>query len=277
MKNNVLNKLALPFGLFLLASGGVVILLPLFASYASAQPTTLQLATTGSLIITFAALFLSYATKIVGLNAGWLVLSVLFTSTMVILKFVLIPRALYTQTFVNSVGSFVPISVSSFLFVAVIFFAIYAGIFVGAYQYYKKKIMGSRKSQKEEKSRYSPKVALTYIGIFVAIALFLLMSGMGAAIFVVLVYASSAFSYAQALVAGGGFVLVVTTLLAILLSVKYLESAANQSVKLKKPALLTIAFWIGFSLLLSFHILWVVFMGILLSIWPFKTITPSSK
>lgn len=270
------DKLTIPFGLFLLACGAVVTLTPLFASYDHTQPTTLQLAVTGSLIIAFSALFLTYASKVVGLKAGWLLLSILFTSTMIVLKFVLIPRALYTQTFVNSVGSFVPISVQAFAWVAVVFFAIYASVFVSAYKYYRRKVTGEVALAKERKP-YSPKATLAYIGLFIAIGFVLVVSGLGVVIFILAATASSVLSYAQALVAGGGFVLVVTTLLAVLLSVKYLESAADQAVKLKKPALLTIAFWIGFSLLLSFHVLWVVFMGILLSIWPFKTITPSSK
>jgi len=271
-----LSKLAIPFSLFLLASVGVVTLTPLFASYAHAQPTTMQLATTGSLIIAFGALFLTYAAKIVGLNTGWLLLSVVFTSAMVILKFVLIPRALYTQTFVNNIGSFAPVSILAFLLVAIAFFALYAGVFLWAHRYYQQKVTG-KVPVKKDKKPYSPGATLARIGILLAIGFFFVVSGLGVAILLIVAYVSSTFSYAQALIAGGGFVLIATTLLAILLSVKYLESAANQAIRLKKPALLTIAFWIGFSLLLSFHILWVIFMSILLSIWPFKTITPTSK
>ncbi|HSR26812.1 MAG TPA: hypothetical protein VLW53_24905, partial [Candidatus Eisenbacteria bacterium] len=53
--------------------------------------------------------------------------------------------------------------------------------------------------------------------------------------------------------------------------------AAQQSVSLRDTAVLTTAFWLVLSLLLVYHVVWLVLMTGLVSLWPLKTVAPSGK
>jgi hypothetical protein len=44
---------------------------------------------------------------------------------------------------------------------------------------------------------------------------------------------------------------------------------------MRDGAALAAFFWLGLSLLVIYHFLWVIYMGTLVSIWPFKVILPS--
>jgi hypothetical protein len=45
-------------------------------------------------------------------------------------------------------------------------------------------------------------------------------------------------------------------------------------VRLGDATLLAGFFWLGLALILLYHVMWVVFLLTLVSIWPFRTYTP---
>ena len=64
---------------------------------------------------------------------------------------------------------------------------------------------------------------------------------------------------------------------AIMFAMSAFKSAAADAESVRKPALLAGLFWFCLCLILMYHILWVVFMTALVTIWPFKTFIPNSK
>jgi hypothetical protein len=64
---------------------------------------------------------------------------------------------------------------------------------------------------------------------------------------------------------------------AVMLAVSAFKSAAADAKAVGRPALLASLFWLCLCLVLMYHVLWVVFMTALVTIWPFKTFIPNSK
>lgn len=272
------RKLLLPIILLSLASYAVVQMTPLLIQNTSAtQPTTWQLATIGTGIILLSALFLRYTAQLIGLTRGWLLLGVLFSSLMVIIKFILIPEALYSQVFTLSLGGFNPNNPEGYFFIGLILFVMYAVIFLIAYRHYNKKVVTALTGEKkvvgnEIYAGVGTIAILIILGIVILAA-----SGAGGILLLPMLFLGEPINYINYAIAGGGIVLVLTTIVTIVLSVKYLEHASNKAIETKNATILATTFWIGLSLILVYHILWVIFMGILLALWPFKTISPSGK
>jgi hypothetical protein len=55
------------------------------------------------------------------------------------------------------------------------------------------------------------------------------------------------------------------------------KTAANEVNLLRRPMLIGTLLWLCISLILMYHVLWVVFMTALVTIWPFKTVIPPSS
>src|SRR5919199_555918 len=133
------KKLLLPLMLVSFAGFGVVQLTPLLIQGTGAtQPATWQLAVVGAALIALSAAFLTYTARLIGLSRGWLVLGVIFSSVMVILKFILIPRALYSQEYrLEGWTYFDPNDPANYFWIGLLLFCLYASVFIGAYKHYR--------------------------------------------------------------------------------------------------------------------------------------------
>ena len=73
------------------------------------------------------------------------------------------------------------------------------------------------------------------------------------------------------------FAIVVALVLALILAWKTFDQAAVRTARgarLGEATLLAGFFWIGLSMITLYHVMWVVFLLTLVSIWPFRTYTP---
>lgn len=257
-------------------------MMPLFVTPAThpEQPPLWQISLVGVIIIAISSLFLTYAAKVIGLARGWLVLGVLFSSLIVIVKFILVPQSLYSQTFDlgNLFTFFNPNNAGSYIFISLSLFVAYTIVLLAAYRHYHGKIALSLGKNKTLAPAHLGKTIAIIALVIIALIMLLIASG-GAAllIFPLLIGGSPTLGYLDYAINGGGIPLVAATILAILLSVKYLEHSSNVAIQTKDGTILAITFWISFSLLLVYHILWVIYMTVMLTIWPFKTISPSGK
>jgi hypothetical protein len=276
-KNLFSTKLFPPLILLSLASYGVVQLTPLLIRNTSAtQPATWQLVLVGVGIILFSSVFLAYAAKLIGLTRGWLFLGVLFSSCMVITKFILIPEALYSQVFTLKYGGFNPNDAGGYFLIALVLFIVYAAIFLFAYAHYSKKVAFALENKQPVKDA-GPK-SMAMIAILILLGLIAVLgSGAGAILLFPMLFLGGPVDYINYALAGGGIILVMTTVMTIILSLKYLEHASNKAIENKDATILAVTFWVGLSFILVYHVLWVIFMGVLLALWPFKTISPSGK
>jgi hypothetical protein len=62
--------------------------------------------------------------------------------------------------------------------------------------------------------------------------------------------------------------------LAAVLAYKSFDEVEKRAVRLGDATLLASFFWLGLALILLYHVMWVVFLLTLVSIWPFRTYTP---
>jgi hypothetical protein len=56
-----------------------------------------------------------------------------------------------------------------------------------------------------------------------------------------------------------------------------LHSAAIRTISIRDTAILTSVFWLALSMLLVYQVVWVVFMAVLVGMWPLKVVAPSGK
>jgi hypothetical protein len=274
------NKLSLPLILLSLAGYVVTQITPiLIKGSAKERPELWQISLTGIIVILLSVCFLAYAAKVIGLSRGWLVLAVAFSSLIVIAKFILVPESLYSQTYRigNGLLAWNPNQTGSYIGIAAILFAVYAATLYFAYRHYHGTLPVSlRKNKLAKKSAARAKPGATVAFVILALIVLAVMSG-GVLLMLPLIFLGPTFEYVNFAFNGGGFGLLLATVLAITLSIKYMQHSANAAIKAKDGTILAVALWIGVSLLLMYHILWVVYITVMLTLWPFKTISPSGK
>lgn len=275
------NRLALPFVLLSLASYVVIQMTPVLVkdNPVTQQVALWQISLVGVMVIALSALFLAYTARLIGLTRGWLILGVLFSSLIVVTKFILIPQSLYSQTYQinNGLVAFDPNSSGSYIGVAAVLFAAYALILWIAYRHYDRKVALRLKRQQRWAISLTRSNMVNIVVVTIALLILVAVALGGSILIVPMLVFGSTSDYIGFAFSGGGLGLVISTVLAIVLSVKYLEHSSNIAVEAKDGTILAITFWVGLSLLLMYHVLWVVYMTIMLTIWPFQTISPSGK
>ena len=71
-----------------------------------------------------------------------------------------------------------------------------------------------------------------------------------------------------------GVVIMLALGLAAFLAYRTFEEVEKRAVRLGDATLLASFFWLGLALIVLYHVMWVVFLLTLVSIWPFRTYTP---
>jgi hypothetical protein len=71
-----------------------------------------------------------------------------------------------------------------------------------------------------------------------------------------------------------GAAIMLALLLASVLAYKSFDEVEKRAVRLGDATLLASFFWLGLALIVLYHVMWVVFLLTLVSIWPFRTYTP---
>jgi cobalamin synthase len=71
-----------------------------------------------------------------------------------------------------------------------------------------------------------------------------------------------------------GAAIMLALLLASVLAYKSFDEVEKRAVRLGDATLLASFFWLGLALIVLYHVMWVVFLLTLVSIWPLRTYTP---
>jgi hypothetical protein len=82
------------------------------------------------------------------------------------------------------------------------------------------------------------------------------------------------FSYLAYVFSAFGVAIMLALILAVVLSYRTFEEVEKRAVRLGDATLLASFFWLGLALIFLYHVMWVVFLLTLVSIWPFQTYTP---
>jgi hypothetical protein len=82
------------------------------------------------------------------------------------------------------------------------------------------------------------------------------------------------FSYLLYIFSTFGAAITLALILAAVLAYKTFDEVEKRAVRLGEATLLASFFWLGLALIVLYHVMWVVFLLTLVSIWPFQTYTP---
>jgi hypothetical protein len=237
---------------------GTVALVPVLS--AGRQPVYPVIAAVGLAMIALSSVFLAVARRVLGLRGAWLGLALLTNGLVLGAKFIAIPLAFSETTFV--VGSaLMDVRAPGFfpgLGAALLLLDVLVAVLVYA-------VNRARPAAGRRSTTPLSYVVVLGAGVWVA----------GASLVVVLGLAvtwTGVYSVTTL-----GLLLIPLSALALTAAGATLWHAGETAVSLSGTAALTSALWLTLSLLLVYHVVWVVFMGVLVSLWPLKVITPSGK
>ena len=71
-----------------------------------------------------------------------------------------------------------------------------------------------------------------------------------------------------------GAAILLALILAAFLAYRTFEEVEKRAVRMGDATLLASFFWLGLALIVLYHVMWVVFLFTLVSLWPFRTYTP---
>jgi hypothetical protein len=249
-------------------------LVPLWSSnsQANGQPPFNLLLGVGLGIILLTAGILAAALKLgLPLRRSTIGLVLIFNILIIITKFVVAPLALYktnvSQSFLDS--SFV-VTAGGYWIVAAATFLLYALVLSLIFR-----LGGGQFGGQLPKKHIAWKIIL---GLVIIGAVVFGIGGIVGILVLLPVFlpVSALIDYLGKI--GSGLVVILLLLLgAIAVAAYAVRQAAGEAKLLRDASVMAGLFWLCLSLLLLYHVLWVVFMGALVTIWPFKTFSPNGK
>jgi hypothetical protein len=271
----MLPRLLTGLGLLSAASIGTVLLIPVISGgrAAAGQPSFALIASIGVVLIVLTSLFLAYANRVMGLGLAWFLWALIYNGCIVVTKFIVSPTSLYQTTFVGS-APFNARNVDNMAALALGLFGIYACVFLLIHFAQRGRVKGAlRVLAGPESGAGQPvprdRTATWVILVCVALVILIVLTA-GSMLLLGLTYL---------------FTILGTAAIALLLllggaltgGIVAFQRAGDRSIQMRDIAILTSFAWVGISLLLLYHVLWVIFTAILISIWPLRVVPSSGK
>jgi hypothetical protein len=268
-----LSTLAVALTLFGLAGSVVVITVPrLFIRPERPGFAVFLLAGLTAIVLT-AGLF-GYIYRLgMGLGKTVLVLAAGYNALLAAVKLGLAPAALYQanreQAFdaaladPNRVWFYLGVG-SGVLLLYLLVFGVMYGVFR---RRFRRRSLPSE-SPPEQRGRWSNRTIVIGVVVLVAFAASFLW------IMPVVYVGFPTFSYLLYIFSTFGAAITLALILAAVLAYKSFDEVEKRAVRLGDATLLASFFWLGLALIVLYHVMWVVFLLTLVSIWPFQTYTP---
>ena len=263
----LLPRLVLGLALLWLAMAATAVVAPELqrATGGGDHPDDAVIAGTGLAMIALSCLFLAYVSRVVGLGLGWLALAALTNALILVFEFVLGPVAFYQTTFVQGDLLFNVESSAYFPILAAGLFCVSALTLAGLYAWQRARV-GRALGRQGEPPRRRQGLLVTLITVPLALA-----------VPVLLVSSISLIGYGLLVVTASAGTALLVGLLGVITGTATMRRAATASISLRSAAIVTSVFWLALSMLLVYHVVWVVFMTALVSLWPLKVVAPSGK
>ncbi len=246
----------------------------------SPKPTMVTLLGVGMAIIALTGALIYTAVKNeASFPKLFLGLLFLYNALIVLVKFTFGTTALYEYPWISTLrinqdlSFWVPAVIVTFLLYVLVFFSFYKVI-----KRRVKKVLEKLNSQPNRPTLADKIIkpflviglvcallVLAYIVLMIALPLFSPLSPQGAGAYLGRVLFSNVL----------GLPFIVSILIMIYAAFGAFESVGDQAIMVRNASLLATFFWIGFTFLLIYHALWVVYILILTSIWPLKVVLPS--
>lgn len=269
------TQLKIALLIFLLAGSIVLLGFPRFVQQAgtggSNPPLGLFLAAGLTMVLFTGALFAYIKRLGLGLSKTALTLAFGYNAVIAIIKFVISPEALYLSSQKQggldaTIGD--PNSSAFYIALGIIMLALYGVVFGCMYRYFAKRL-AKQEGNNPRKPHHLKKafglLLLGVIGVCLAGGTIVLLPA-----FLFLNLSTVYLAYIFGVLGGP---VIISLVAAIVLAYRSLASVERQAVRTGKATLLATFFWLGLSLILIYHVLWVIFLITLVNIWPFNTYT----
>lgn len=265
-----------PYLLLKLAVAGalslaVVELVPRSVDRTGAEPPVRMLLVTAVLIglVCVAALLWGMVSDL-RLPAKVAVYAVAFNVLVILVKFVLAPRGFYDVNQTRTLDSTFSIDNELMAFLAAaLIFVLYFAAYVVLYRFFARRIEHLREHDPLEGVGTGRQL------IVLVVVLALLLSGAGGALVLVLIPVVAGISYLDFVFSSGLSVLVALALAgATGLAALAFDASSERARVVADASLYMSFFWVGLYFLALYHVLWVVYVLVLTSIWPLKVVTP---
>jgi len=208
-----------------------------------------------------------------GFGRTVLVLAAGYNALIAAVKLGLAPAALYQanreQVFDSSMGD--PNSLWFYLGVGAGVLLLYLLVFGVMYRVFRRRFRRrslTSGAPPRQRGRWSRKYVVIGVVACVAFAASFLW------VFPALYVGLPALSYLVYIFSTFGAAITLALILAAVLAYRTFDEVEKRAVRLGDATLLASFFWLGLALILLYHVMWVVFLLTLVSIWPFRTYTP---
>ena len=248
----------------------VALVLPRVGGGGTGAPPTVLLVSTGALIAAATMVALWFAVRNdLGLPQRTAVFAVCYMGLVILVKFVLAPAGVYEVAQRVTLQIYVPFNqpVGAALASGVVLLR-YVGVYALIYRPFRRRVVASDPAKRR-------KVLVAGVA-FPAIAVALLMAGTGGAFLVLpLLFLAGGTEYLGVVFSSSVALLVVVALVgACALAAAAFKSAADRAQLVGDASILVSFFWLGLFFLVLFHVLWVVYMLVVFSLWPLKVVVP---
>ncbi|TMK32856.1 MAG: hypothetical protein E6G32_02985 [Actinobacteria bacterium] len=272
VRDGVLTR---PLLLKLLLAGAlsfaVVNLVPRTVSGGGSVPPVRMLIETATIVGVICATLMFWGLRSdLGLPATAAVYAVVFNVLVIVVKLGLAPRGFYEVNQVRNLdGTFSIDNAFGAVLAAGVVFALYLGVYLVLYRSFRARI--EHMADPDPIPRFAPGRGAV-VGIVV---LTILLVASGGALLLVLVPLAAGLDYLDFVFSSSlslmiGIVLACATALAAMAFNKTSERAHV----LGDASVFMSFFWVGLYFLALYHVLWVVYVLVLTSIWPLKVVTP---
>lgn len=271
------STLVVALALFGLGGSTVAVAVPnLFAG--TERPAFGLFLATGVSVITLTAILFAYIGRLgMGFGKTALVLAAGYNAIIATVKFVLAPAALYTsnqrQDFDSTFGD--PNSPWFYIAVGAAVMCLYAGVFRVMYLVFRRRFRSWAGMPDARAGRlrawFGGRRRAVLIALAVASVVFL---ASFLWVMPVLFVGMPTLSYLIYVFSTFGTAIMLALILAAVLAYKTFVRVEETAVHLKDATLLANFFWLGLTLIVLYHVMWMVFLLTLVSIWPFRTYTP---
>jgi hypothetical protein len=230
-------------------------------------PPIALFATAGVIVIVFSALLFNYLFKAgLGLNKTSLIYAFGLSLSLAFIKLVIAPQAFYTSASrisIDTTASLDPNTFIFYLFTALGMFLLYALVFRIIYRHFYKE--GKIKIKKISQQS----ILIRTIKTVLKVALIMIVGGI--LLIIPLLTLPISIDYIFRVFSVAGIILLIAVGLALYCAVQGFRETKQEVIKTANVTLWTSFFWLGLSLILVYHIMWIVFMAAIVNLWPLHT------
>jgi hypothetical protein len=249
----------------------VVMFVPRTVSSSGDVPPVGMLLTTATIVGVICAVLLFWGLHSdLGLPATAAVYAVAFNVLVIVVKLALAPHGFYEVNQVKDLDGWFSIDNGLMaMLAAAAIFVLYVAVYLVLYRYFRVKV--EHLAPEDPIPRF---VSGRGLVITVVVGTFLLIAS-GGALLLVLVPIAAGFDYLD-FVFSSSLSLMIGVILACAtaLAGAAFNSAADRARLVGDASVFMSFFWVGLYFLALYHVLWVVYVLVLTSIWPLKVVTP---